>query len=101
MAYFEVAKIIYLNNINDEFLKYEILSDSNGEVSFIMAYRELTVEVGPGLIPVWTKIDDLSLEHLMPPKNPTFQTHMSMNPYPGKSISTAIDVCKQHRKNFV
>ena len=101
MTCYEVAKTIYLNNGQDEYLKYEILNDSNGVVDFVMAYMEVRIEIGPTSVPVWTKVDDLSLDHLIPPKTSGFQTEVRVNRYPGKSISTAIDVCKQHRKNFV
>lgn len=99
MIYYEVAKTIYLNNGDDEYFKYEIVEDENGEVCFAMAFIEARVMIDGTSMPVWTKLEDISLDHLTPPKHGGFQTEVRIQPYPGKSISSAIDVCKAHRKN--
>jgi hypothetical protein len=100
MNYFEVAKTIYLNNGEDEYFKYEIIIDDKGEVSFVMVYMEVKLTVDNTTVPIWSKLEDVTLDHLMPPKHTGFQTDFRINTYPGKSISTAIDVCKDHRKKY-
>ncbi|WP_312315442.1 hypothetical protein [Atlantibacter sp.] len=100
MIYYEVAKTIYLNNGDDEYFKYEIVEDENGEVCFAMAFIEVRVVIDDVSMPVWSKLENISLDHLMPSKRGAFQTEMRNQPYPGKSIATAITVCKEHRKNY-
>lgn len=100
MRCYSVAKTLYLNNDNDKFLKYEIVQDESGEFLFATAFVEVIVNLGASSVPVWAKIEDLTLDHLEPPKRRGFQTEVRMMPYPGKSMATVIDVCKQHRKNF-
>lgn len=100
MTCYTVAKTLYINNDDDDFFRYEIIEDENGELVFAMAYIDARIQTDGLSIPVWTKLDNISIDHLMPPKNSGFQTEVRMSPYPGKSISTVIDVCKEHRKNY-
>ncbi|WP_345769372.1 hypothetical protein [Citrobacter amalonaticus] len=101
MDYYEVAKTIYLNSDNDFYLKYEILQDEQGEINLVMAFMEVRIEIGGTSVPVWAKIEDLPLDHLDPPKNSGFQTSVRMDTRPVKSLSTVIELCKQHRMSFV
>lgn len=100
MRCYSVAKTLYINNAIDKLLKYEIVQDESGEILFATAFVEVIVNLGSSSVPVWAKIEDLTLDHLEPPKNGVFQTEVRMIPYPGKSIATVIDVCKQHRRDF-
>ena len=100
MACYTVAKTLYINNGEDDFFRYEIIEDENGELVFAMAYIDARIHNEGLSIPVWSKLDDISIDHLMPPKNGGFQTEVRTSPYPGKSISTIIDVCKEHRRSY-
>lgn len=100
MDCYEIAKTIYLNNGDDEYFKYEIIKGENGEVCFVMAFMEVRVIIDGVSMPVWSKFEDISLDHLLPPKTGGFQTEIRNQPYPGKSVATAIAVCKEHRKKY-
>ncbi|WP_205956711.1 hypothetical protein [Pantoea stewartii] len=100
MTCYTVAKTLYINNGDDEFFRYEIIEDEHREIVFAMAYIDAQIQINGISAPVWTKLDNISVDHLMPPQGIGFQTEVRDAPYPGKSISTVIGVCKEHRKNY-
>ncbi|ORM66113.1 hypothetical protein [Pantoea rwandensis] len=99
MAIHNVLKTIYINNDHDEFLRYEIVGDENDDVSYAMAFVEVKVEHEGFSFSVWSKLDNITLDHLSP-KRTGFQTEVRTAPYPGKTISSAIDECKKHRARW-
>ncbi len=100
MTCYTVAKTIYINNDDDNFFRYEIIEDETGELVFAMAFIESRIDHEGVSIPVWAKLDNVEIDHLMPPKNRSFQMEVRRDAYPGKSIATVIDVCKKHRKAY-
>ncbi|MDC9603520.1 hypothetical protein [Xenorhabdus griffiniae] len=45
-------------------------------------------------------VGGIELDHLDPPKSGGFQTEVRREPYPGKSIGTAIGECRKHRAEW-
>ncbi|HHQ5839974.1 hypothetical protein [uncultured Enterobacter sp.] len=99
MAIHNVLKTIYINNNDDTFLRYEIIGNHEADVSFAMAFAEIK-NVQDGIeYSLWTKVDNISLDHLEPPTG-GFQQSVRTETYPGKSLSTAIEECKKHRAHW-
>jgi len=100
MTCLSVAKTVYINNADDKYFKYEIIQDEAGEIVFAVAFIEAIIEHDGLSLPMWTKLENITVDHLVPPLNGGFQTEVRDRPYPGKSMSTVIDVCKEHRKRY-
>ncbi|MBW1213673.1 hypothetical protein ACQV2E_23525 [Pantoea allii] len=100
MTCLSVAKTIYINNVDDKYFKYEIIQDEAGEIVFAVAFIEAIIEHDGLSLPMWTKLENITVDHLVPPKDAGFQTEVRDHPYPGKSMGTVIDVCKEHRKRY-
>ncbi|HCQ8347347.1 hypothetical protein KTP63_24190 [Klebsiella quasipneumoniae] len=94
-----VLKTIYINNGDDEFLRYEIIGNSESEVSFAMAFAEVRIICNGIEYSVWSKADNITLDHLVPPRS-GFQQSVRTESYPGKSVGTAIEECKKHRASW-
>jgi hypothetical protein len=99
MAYFEVVKTIYLDNGSGNFLRYELLSNGEEEVTVAAVYVQVTINQGNSEFAVWSKIADVTLDHLGASLQ-GFQTQIYTDFRPGKCISTAIDECKRHRASW-
>lgn len=61
MTMLEQIKIFYLNNDNDEFLRYEILADRSGRAVLVLVLMSLQQQIGQLSYAVWTKIDELAV----------------------------------------
>lgn len=61
MTMLEQIKVFYLNNDNDEFLRYEILADRSGHAVLVLVLMSLQHQIGQLSYAVWTKIDELTV----------------------------------------
>lgn len=99
MANYNVLKTVYLNNGSDEFFRYEIIGEHESSILFAMAFAEVRITQDGLSYSVWSKIDNITFDHLEPSSG-GFQTEVRSAPYPGKSFSTVIDECQKHRAQW-
>ena len=86
MTVLEQIKIFYVNNEQDEFLKYEILADQTGRPAVALVYISLQHQVGQLAYAVWTKIDELSVA--------------STEEKAEEALKLAVQACVDHRAGW-
>ncbi|MDE9519336.1 hypothetical protein KKJ17_16760 [Xenorhabdus bovienii] len=97
MTQHKVLETVYIDNNDGIFLKYEILGEHERDIHFAMAFIEVKVISDGVSYSVWSKVDNIELDHLDPPRGGGFQREVRAELYPGKSIGTAIGECRNHR----
>jgi hypothetical protein len=102
MKYYEVVKVIYLGDSEENLLKYELFSNGNEEVSGVNVFETVKIIGNGQSFPVWIKVDTVALDHLDPPQiiKVGFQTGMRGDLFPCRSIGSAIEECKKHRSKW-
>ncbi|MBI6547254.1 hypothetical protein [Xenorhabdus lircayensis] len=100
MSEHKVLETVYIDNDDGDFLKYEIIGEHEQSIHFVMAFAEVRV-IGDGIsYLVWSKVDNIELDHLEPPKNGGLQREVRLELYPGKHIGSVINECKIHRSKW-
>ncbi|RRZ93680.1 hypothetical protein [Erwinia sp. 198] len=61
MTMLEQIKVLYLNDEQGEFLKYDILADQTGRAALVLVHISLQHQIGQLSWAVWTKVDELSV----------------------------------------
>ncbi|MEI2267007.1 hypothetical protein [Erwinia sp. CGal63] len=89
MTILEVKKVLYLNNHQDEYLRYEILANEAGQAILVLVQMSLQNQIGQLSWAVWTKVDELPL--------PAEETAKAT---PEEALRMAIDACIKHRAEW-
>lgn len=100
MILHNVLKTIYIDNGDNDFLKYEIMGEHGGDVTIAIVSAEIKSVVGGIECYLWAKVGELTFEYLDPPKRGSFQQTVAMESPPGRSISTVMRECKKHRATW-
>ena len=97
MKIHNVLKTIYIDNNDNEFLKYEIIGDHDTSIEKAIISAEVKSKVGGIDGCTLIKIAEIAFDHLSPPKNAGFQQTIRAEMLPGKSLGSVVEECKKHR----
>lgn len=84
MILHNVLKTIYIDNGDNDFLKYEIMGEHGGDVTIAIVSAEIKLAVGGIECYLWAKVGELTFEYLDPPKRGSFQQTVAMESPPGE-----------------
>ncbi|EMM7986195.1 hypothetical protein RGP13_000015 [Morganella morganii] len=95
-----VLKTIYIDNDDNDFLKYEIIGDHDMSIEKAIISAEVKSKAGDIDGYILIKIGEITFDHLSPPKVAGFQRSVMSEMLPGISLGSVVDECKKHRASW-
>ncbi|NDL64118.1 hypothetical protein [Acerihabitans arboris] len=92
MVTLTVKKTLYVGTDENDYLKYEIVSDGTDQGIIATAYREVAL----GEVKLWQRLENVDLSHLGWQKKTGFQAQASNEPRVPKDVHTATEACERH-----
>lgn len=100
MRMYNVLRSIYIDNNDNDFFKYEIIGEHDGNIEKAIVFARMKLEANSIDGYTLIEIDELTFDNLEPPQNGGFPNMIGREMYPGKSLGSVVEECKKHRVSW-